>query len=152
MTHTLFPSKRLSKPKNTPKPLLKSVPQTSIFEPSPSLSPPSLPVNTSPSIQPPVSLEKQPMHQYSAHQVSHPSLLPSSTEDSSSDSESSTTQSVDISESDTSDTSYSNLADISKLLMAEPTATTEPTTEVVDSDDEPQTTHETGESSHSVPQ
>ena len=35
--------------------------------------------------------------------------------------------------------------------MDEPTETTDPTTEVIDSDDEPQTAHETGESSHSVP-
>ena len=35
--------------------------------------------------------------------------------------------------------------------MDEPTETTDPTTEVIDSDDEPQIAHETGESSHSVP-
>ena len=89
------------------------------------------------------------MHQFFAHQISHPSSLPSSTEASALDSDSS------IIDSDTSgidsDTSYSNLADISKLLMAEPTETTDPATEVIDSDDEPQTAHETGESSHSVP-
>ena len=148
MTHTLFPSKPPSKAKKTPNPLPKSIPQqhpqSSRFEPSPSPSPPSLPVTTSPSIPSSVSLEKQPMHQYSTHQISHPSPLSSSTKDSSSESDSTSS----IIELDTSD---SNLADISKLLIAEPTETTEHTTEVIDSDDEPQITHETGESSHSVP-
>ena len=62
MTHTFFPPKPTLKPKKTPNPLLKSIPQqnpqSSRFEPSPSLSPPTLPMTTSLSIPPPVSLEK----------------------------------------------------------------------------------------------
>ena len=89
------------------------------------------------------------MHQSSAHQVSHPSSLLSSTETSSPESDSSTidSETTDID----SDTSDSNLANISKLLMAEPTETTKPTTKVIDNDDEQEITREIGDSSHSVP-
>ena len=58
MTHTLFPSKPPLKPKKTPKFIPPQNPQLTKFEPSPSLSPPTLPMTTSLSIPPPVSLEK----------------------------------------------------------------------------------------------
>ena len=104
----------------------------------------SLPESTQPPpIQTSVSLEKQPMYQYSAHQVSHSPSLDSSTESFPSHTDSSSIESSDLSDSDTS---YSNLADISKLLMAEPTeqsggTNTGPRTEPVDTNEE---NHETG--------
>ncbi|KAK9192894.1 hypothetical protein WN944_003587 [Citrus x changshan-huyou] len=159
MTHTLFPPhprpqtnpKKTLKPVPVQKPIPQQNPQTSIFEPSPSPSPTSLPESTQPPpIQTSVSLEKQPMYQYSAQQISHSPPLDSSTENSPSQSDSSSIESSDLSDSDTSD---SNLADISKLLMAEPTEQSGatdigPRTEPVDIDKE---NHETGESSQSVP-
>ena len=90
------------------------------------------------------------MYQYSTHQISHSPSLDSFTESFPSHSNSSSIESSDLSDSDTS---YSNLADISKLLMAEPTeqsggTNTGPRTEPVDTDEE---NHETGESSQSFP-
>ena len=71
MTHTLFPPHPRSqpKPKKTPKPtpVQKPIPlqnpQTFRFEPSPTSLPESTPP---PPIQTSISLEKQPMSQYSA--------------------------------------------------------------------------------------
>ncbi|KAH9801842.1 hypothetical protein KPL71_001175 [Citrus sinensis] len=162
MTHTLFPPhpRPQPKPKKTPKPALvqkpipQQNPQTSRFEPSPSPSPTSLPESTQPPpIQTTVSLEKQPMYQYSTQQLSHSPSLDSSTENSPSQLDSSSIESSDLSNSDTSN---SNLADISKLLMAEPTEQSGatdpgPRTEPVDTDEENQETSETGESSQSMP-
>ncbi|KAH9792634.1 hypothetical protein KPL71_004206 [Citrus sinensis] len=139
MTHTLFPPtprpqskpKKTQKPTPVPKPIPQQNPQTSRFEPSPSPSPTSLPESTQPPpIQTIVSLEKQPMYQYSAQQLSHSPSLDSSPENSPSQSDSSSIESSNLSDSDTSD---SNLTDISKLLMAEPT-------ELVDTDEENQET------------
>ncbi|KAK9180785.1 hypothetical protein WN944_023920 [Citrus x changshan-huyou] len=75
------------------------------------------------------------------------------TENSPSQSYSSSIESSDLSDLDTSD---SNLADISKLLMVELTeqfGATDPSlrTEPVDTDEENQKTSETGESSLSIP-
>ena len=156
MTHTLFPPhpRPQPKPKKTQKPIPQQNPQTSRFEPSPSPSPTSLPKSTqAPPIQPLVSLEKQPMYQYSAQQLSHSPSLDSSTENSHSQSDSSSIKSSYLSDSDTSN---SNISDISKLLMVEPTeqsgaTDTGPRTEPVDTDDENYETGETGESSQSIP-
>ncbi|KAK9222240.1 hypothetical protein WN944_010674 [Citrus x changshan-huyou] len=162
MTHTLFPPhpRPQPKPKKTPKPvpiqkpIPQQNPQTSRFEPSPSPSPTSLPESTQPpQIQTTVSLDKQPMYQYSSQQLSHSPSLDSSTENFPSQSDSSSIKSSDLSYSDTFD---SNLADISKLLMAEPTEQSGatdlgPRTELVDTDEENQETGETSESSQPIP-
>ena len=152
MTHTLFPPhpQPQPKPKKAQKPIPQQNPQTSRFEPSPSPSPTSLPESTQPPpIQTTISLEKQPMYQYYAQQLSNSPSLDSSTENSPSQSDSSSIESFDLSDSDTSD---SNLANISKLLMAEPTEQSgaidpDPRTEPVDTDEENQETGEIGESS-----
>ncbi|XP_024046587.1 putative uncharacterized protein DDB_G0290521 [Citrus clementina] len=154
MTHTLFPPhpRPQPKPKKTPKPapvqkpIPQQTPQTSRFEPSPSPSQTFLPESTRPPpIQTTVSLEKQPMSQYSTQQLSHSPSLDSSTENSPSQSYSSSIESSDL-----------NLADISKLLMAEPTEQSgaidpSPRTKPVDIDEENQETSEIGESSQSIP-
>ncbi|KAH9763309.1 hypothetical protein KPL70_001121 [Citrus sinensis] len=80
-------------------------------------------------------------------------LFDSSTENSPSQLDSSSIESSDLSNLDTSN---SNLADISKLLMAKPTEQSGatdpgPRTEPVDTDEENQETSETGESSQSMP-
>ena len=153
MTYTLFPPhprpqpklKKTPKPAPVQKPIPQQNPQTSRFEPSPT----SLPKSTQPPpIQTTVSLEKQAMYQYSAQQLSHSPSLDSFTENCPSQSYSSSIESSDLSDS--------NLADISKLLMAEPTeqscATNPgPKIEPIDTDEENQETSETGESSQSTP-
>ena len=110
ITHTLFPPhpRPQSKPKKTPKlvPVQKSIPQknpqTSRFEPSPT----SLPEYTQPPpIQPFVPIEKQPMYQYFARQISHSLSLDYFTKNSPSQSDLSSTKSSDLSNSDTSDSS-----------------------------------------------
>ena len=78
------------------------------------------------------------MYQYSAQQHSHSPSLDSSPKSSPSQSDLSSLESSDLSDSDTSD---SNLADIFKLLMAEPleqsdATDTGPRTEPVDTDEE----------------
>ncbi|KAH9698073.1 hypothetical protein KPL71_023868 [Citrus sinensis] len=133
MTHTLFrdnplPPPPKPKPKSKPQPRPVTFHQSSISIPghqssgstpaSPSVPPPTL-------SQPPTqSKDKEPMHQFTAHTVAHSSTHSSTIVDQTSDSNlvvsDSHTETDTKSSASTSD-SEKSYADITKILMAQPT-------------------------------
>ncbi|KAH9716875.1 hypothetical protein KPL71_021613 [Citrus sinensis] len=124
MTHTLFRDNPLPpppKPKPNPRPQPRPAPLhpsslTIPGQPSPSSTPTSPPA---PLFVPTQSKDKEPMHQFTAHTVTHSSTTVDQTSDSNpavSDSPTETDTESSVSTSD-SEKSY---ADITKILMAQP--------------------------------
>ncbi|KAH9752728.1 hypothetical protein KPL71_014816 [Citrus sinensis] len=124
MTHTLFRDNPLPPPPK-PKPKPRPQPRPAPLHPS-SLTIPGQPSLTSAPISPPAPLlvptqskDKEPMHQFTAHTVTHSSTPNDQTSDSNpavSDSPTETDTESSLSTSD-SEKSY---ADITKILMAQP--------------------------------
>ncbi|KAH9717008.1 hypothetical protein KPL71_021667 [Citrus sinensis] len=129
MTHTLFRDNPLPpppKPKPKPRPQPRPAPLhpsslTIPGQPSPSSTPTSPPA---PLFVPTQSKDKEPMHQFTAHTVTHSSTTVDQTSDSNpavSDSPTETDTESSVSTSD-SEKSY---ADITKILMAQPDQSTQ---------------------------
>ncbi|KAH9769558.1 hypothetical protein KPL71_012048 [Citrus sinensis] len=123
MTHTLFrdnplppPPKPKPKPRPQPRPApLHPSPLTIPGQPSPSSTPTSPPAPLSVPTQ---SKDKEPMHQFTAHKVTH-----SSTDDQTSDSNPAISDShteTDTESSASTSDSEKSYADITKILMAQP--------------------------------
>ncbi|KAH9780736.1 hypothetical protein KPL71_008195 [Citrus sinensis] len=124
MTHTLFRDNPLPPPPK-PKPKPRPQPRPAPFHPSPLTipgqpSPSSTPASPlAPLSVPTQSKDKEPMHQFTAHTVTHSSTAVDQTSDSNptvSDSPTETDTESSVSTSD-SEKSY---ADITKILMAQP--------------------------------
>ena len=137
MTHTLFrdnplPPPPKSKPKPKPQPRPVTINPSSTIIPD-QQSPGYTPASTSPpepsKSQPPTtSKDKEPMHQFSAHTIDHPSSTDDQTSDSNLAVSDSHTETDTESSASTSD-SEKSYADITRILMAQPdpqTSRTEP--------------------------
>ena len=123
MTHTLFRDNPLPLPKPKPKPRPQPRPAplhpsslTIPGKPSPSSTPTS---PLAPFSVPTQSKDKEPMHQFTAHTVTHSSTTDDQTSDSNLDVSDSPTETDTESSASTSD-SEKSYADITKILMAQP--------------------------------
>ncbi|KAH9769166.1 hypothetical protein KPL71_011894 [Citrus sinensis] len=130
MTHTLFrdnplPPPPKPKPKSKPQPRPVTFHQSSISIPGHQSSD-STPAPASPSVQPPTisqpptqSKDKEPMHLFTAHTITHSSTTNDQTSDSNLAVSDSYTETDTESSASTSD-SEKSYADITKILMAQP--------------------------------
>ncbi|KAH9716848.1 hypothetical protein KPL71_021595 [Citrus sinensis] len=134
MTHTIFRDNHLPPPPK-PKPKPRPQPRPAPLHPS-SLTIPGQPSPTSAPTSPPAPLlvptqskDKEPMHQFTAHTVTHSSTIDDPTSDSNLAVSDSPTETDTESSASTSD-SEKSYADITKILMAQPdqgqTSHTEP--------------------------
>ncbi|KAH9716919.1 hypothetical protein KPL71_021635 [Citrus sinensis] len=124
MTHTLFRDNPLPpppKPKPKPRPQPRPAPLhpsslTIPSQPSPTFAPTSPPA---PLFVPTQSKDKEPMHQFTTHTVTHSSIIDDPTSDSNLAVSDSPTETDTESSASTSD-SEKSYADITKILMAQP--------------------------------
>ncbi|KAH9680089.1 hypothetical protein KPL71_026413 [Citrus sinensis] len=128
MTHTLFRDNPLPLPKPKPKPRPQPRPAplhpsslTIPGKPSPSSTPTS---PLAPFSVPTQSKDKEPMHQFTAHTVTHSSTTDDQTSDSNLDVSDSPTETDTESSASTSD-SEKSYADITKILIAQPNPPTQ---------------------------